>query len=201
MKLFYFPGACSLAPHILIRELGLAADIEAVDLQSKKTASGLDFLSINPKGYVPALQLDSGEVLTEGVAILSYLTNLKPDFGPTLGSLEWFRQLEWLTFLSSEIHKGIGSLFAASSPEEKTRGFEKVKPRLAFLNQLLSGQDYLQGTSFTTPDAYLFTTLSWTDYLQLDLSPYPGLVSYLKRVGERPGVVAAQQAEKALSPA
>src|SRR5688572_1205777 len=113
MKLYYVAGACSLSPHIILHELGLKADLERVDLASKKTASGEDFLKINPKGYVPALQLDSGEVLTEGVAIVSYLASLKPDFGPKPGTLEFFRQLEWLTFISSEIHKGFGALFAA----------------------------------------------------------------------------------------
>ena len=201
MKLYYVAGACSLSPHILLHELGLKAELERVDLSTKKTASGQDFLKINPKGYVPALELDSGEVLTEGVAIVSYLGSLKPEFGPKPGTLEFFRQLEWLTFISSEIHKGFGALFAAGSdPEAKTKGFEKLKPRLAFLNQHLQGKEYLLG-QFSLPDAYLFTTLSWAGYLQLDLSGYPAVSAYLERVGQRPAVKAAQEAEKELSPA
>ena len=201
MKLYYVAGACSLSPHILLHELGLKAELERVDLSTKKTASGQDFLKINPKGYVPALQLDSGEVLTEGVAIVSYLGSLKPDFGPKPGTLEFFRQLEWLTFISSEIHKGFGPLFAAASdPEAKAKGFEKLKPRLAFLNQHLKGKDYLLG-QFSLADAYLFTTLSWAGYLQLDLAGYPAVTAYLERVGQRPAVKAAQEAEKQLSPA
>ncbi|MBT9584022.1 glutathione transferase GstA [bacterium] len=201
MKLYYVAGACSLSPHILLHELGIKAELERVDLSTKKTASGQDFLKINPKGYVPALQLDSGEVLTEGVAIVSYLGSLKPDFGPKPGTLEFFRQLEWLTFISSEIHKGFGPLFAAASdPEVKAKGFEKLKPRLAFLNQHLQGKDYLLG-QFSLADAYLFTTLSWTSYLQIELGGYPAVMAYLERMGQRPGVKAAQEAEKELSPA
>jgi glutathione S-transferase len=198
MKLYFVPGACSLSPHILIHELGLSAEIELVNLSNKTTASGRNFLEINPKGYVPALELDSGEVLTEGVAIVSYLSHLKQPFqGSQLSS---WRQLEWLAFISSEMHKGIGSLFATPDPEARQKGWEKVQPRLAWVNQQLQNREFLQ-EQFSAADAYLFTTLSWVGYLGFDLKAYPALQAYLERLQQRPSVKAALEAEKALTPA
>ncbi len=198
MKLYYTPGACSLSPHIVARELGLALQLEKVDLSSKTTEGGKNFLEINPKGYVPALEVEPGQVLTEGTAILQYLGSLAPDspIVPKFPSLEYFRAVEWLAFIGTEIHKGFGPLFAGPNPEAK----EKLAKRLAFVAQQLKGRPFLLGQQFTLPDAYLFTTLRWADYVQLDLAPLEGLIEYRDRVAARSQVREALEAEGLLNP-
>jgi glutathione S-transferase len=198
MKLYYTPGACSLSPHIVARELGLPLQLEKVDLAKKTTESGKNFLDINPKGYVPALEIEPGQVLTEGTAILQYLGSLAPDSPvvPKFASLEYFRAVEWLAFIGTEIHKGFGPLFAGPNPDAK----EKLEKRLSFVAQQLKGRQFLLGDPFTLPDAYLFTTLRWADYVQIDLKPFDGLIAYRDRVGARQKVSEALEAEGLLNP-
>lgn len=194
MKLFYVPNACSLSPHIVLREFGLAHELERVDLATKKTASGRDFLSINPKGYVPALELENGQVLTEGVAILLYLAQQAPDSVPAAGSFEYIRLVEALNFISTEIHKGLGTLFSMEDGPAKEKAKEKIQPRLTYLAQQLQGKDYFLG-DFSLADAYLFTTLRWTGFLGISLAAFPVLTQYLERVGARPRVAEALKEE------
>ena len=198
MKLYYSPGACSLSPHIALLEAGLKFDLEKTSTKDKTTASGGDFWKVNPKGYVPALQLDSGEVLTEGPAIVQYIADQKPESGlaPKAGSMERYRLQEWLNFITSEMHKGIGSMFNPAMPEEfKQANIEKVKTRLAWLDGQLKGKDYLMGKQFTVADGYLFTVLRWTAVFKIDLAPYPAIKDYMARVEARPKVHEALLAE------
>ncbi len=191
MKLFYSPGACSLAPHILLREAGLTADLVRVDLATKKTEQGEDFRSINPKGYVPALVLDAGGVLTETAVILQYLADLAPDkkLIPAAGDMERYRCLEWLNFISTELHKSLGALFNPNTPQTwREIVLQMLSRRLDFIAKQLADQPYLMGSSFMAADAYLFTLLSWTAQLNIDLSNWPVLKEYLARVAARPAV-------------
>lgn len=191
MKLFYSPGACSLAPHILLREAGLTADLVRVDLSTKKTEHGEDFRSINPKGYVPALVLDAGGVLTETAVILQYLADLAPDkkLIPAAGDMERYRSLEWLNFISTELHKSLGALFNPNTPQTwREIVLQMLSRRLDFIAKQLADQPYLMGSSFMAADAYLFTLLSWTAHLNIDLSNWPVLKEYLARVAARPAV-------------
>lgn len=191
MKLFYSPGACSLAPHILLREAGLTADLVRVDLSTKKTEHGEDFRSINPKGYVPALVLDAGGVLTETAVILQYLADLAPDkkLIPAAGDMERYRSLEWLNFISTELHKSLGALFNPNTPQTwREIVLQMLSRRLDFIAKQLADQPYLMGSSFMAADAYLFTILSWTAHLNIDLSNWPVLKEYLARVAARPAV-------------
>jgi glutathione S-transferase len=196
MKLFYSPGACSLAPHIALRELQLEFELEKVDLANKKTESGRSYLEINPKGYVPTLEYEPGKYLTEGVAIQQYLASLKPQSGwlPASQSVDYYRSVEWLAFVSTELHKGLGPLFAGPNPAV----VEKLQSRFKFLDQHLSAQDFL-GPQFGAPDAYLFTVLSWTEHLKVDLSAYPALNRFRQRVGARAQVQKALEAEGLLA--
>ena len=198
MKLYYSPGACSLSPHIVAREAGLDLLLEKVDLKSKKTADGADFWKVNPKGYVPALQLDDGTVLTEGPAIVQYLADQKPDSGlaPKNGTVERYKLQEWLNFVTSEIHKQFSPLFRPTTPDEyKKIAKENLANRFKWLDQQLAGKDYLLGKQFTVADAYLFTVLRWTVPTKIDLAPYPNVKAYLERVGARPKVKEALKAE------
>ena len=198
MKLYYSPGACSLSPHIVLREAGLPFELEQVDLKTKQTKAGADFRAINPKGYVPALQLDDGQVLTEGPAIVQYLADRKPEakLAPAQASLERYRLQEWLNYLTSEIHKGLGSLFNASMPDAwKAVVKDNLAQRFAFLTKSLEGKPYLMGESFTVADAYLFTLLGWTKWLDIDLGKWPVLKAYSDRVAKRPAVRSALEAE------
>ena len=200
MKLYYAPQACSLAPHIVLRELGLPFEPIRVDNRSKQTANGADFLAINPKGYVAALQLDNGEVLTEGPAILQYLADLRPEakLAPVNGTFERVRLQEWLNFVSTEIHGGLGWLFNAQFPEDvKTLIKEKLFKRLAVLCQTLERQDYLLADGFSIADAYLFTVLRWAPLFAIELDRWPALVRFQQRVGLRPAVQAALAVELA----
>ena len=197
MQLYYSPGACSLAPHILLREAGLAFELEKVDLKSKKTASGQDFLRINPRGYVPALKLDDGSVLTEVAVISQYLADLAPaaHLLPASG-LARYRTLEWLSFIATEIHKGFGPLWNPAMPEEAKRfARARLEDRFAHVNQALQSAPYLPGPAFSAPDAYLFVMLNWARLQKIDLAPWPALAAYQTRVAMRPSVHAALEAE------
>jgi glutathione S-transferase len=197
MKLYYKAGACSLAPHIVASEAGLTVALEKVDTKAGRTETGADFNTINPKGYVPALQLDSGEVLTESSVICQYLADRVPEkklLAP-VGSMERYRQLEWFNYIASELHKGIGILFKQDLPAEAKQVFRNaVGPKLDFLTKQLEGKEYLAG-NFSAPDAYAFTVLSWSRHLKYDLSNWPAIGGYLRRVGDRPAVKAAMHAE------
>ena len=200
MKLFYAPGACSLSPHIVLRELGLPFTLEAVDLKTKRTASGEDFTAINPKGYVPALQLDDGEVLTEGPAITQYLADKHAPgtLAPASGTVERARVNGHLTFIGTELHKGFGPLFnPAITPEARAAAVANLGRKLKLMDQVLAdGGPYLTGPDFTVADAYLFVVQSWAPMFGIDLAPFPHLVAFGQRVVARPAVQAAMDAEK-----
>ena len=197
MKLYYSPGACSLSPHIVLNEAGLAFDAESVDLTKKRTRFGTDYKAINPKGAVPALQLDNGQVLTEGSAIVQYIADQKPaaKLAPAAGTLERYRLQEWLNYIASEIHKGFSPMF---NPKATDEWKQVIKDNLAakfdYLSKQLQGKDYLMGT-FSVADAYLFTILGWTKYFNIDLAKWPVLAKYMERVGARPAVKVALEAE------
>lgn len=198
MKLYYVPQACSLAPHIVLRELNLPFELVHVDNATKKTFDGDDFLVINPKGYVAALQLDNGEVLTEGPAILQYLADQRPEanLAAMPGTFERVRLQEWLNFVSTEVHGGLGWLFSSQFPQEvKALIKEKLFKRFALLNQTLERQDYLMGDGFGIADAYMFTVLRWAPLFAIDLNQWPALVRFQARVDQRPAVRAALAAE------
>lgn len=198
MKLFYSPAACSLSPHIVLCELGLPHSLERVDLKTHTTASGEDFHTINPKGYVPALQLDDGQLITEGPAILQYLAEQKSAVGlmPPAGTLERIRVLEWLTFIGTELHKNFGPLFKPdSSADWKAAAKVNLEKHLAYVNQALTGRDYLIGTQFCIADAYLFTVVSWTRFVGIDLTAWPALAALQQRMAARPAVQEALRAE------
>lgn len=198
MKLYYAPNACSLAAHIVLHELQLPFSAVRVDNRSKLTAEGEDFLAINPKGYVAALQLDNAQVLTEGPAILQYLADLKPQAGlaPANGSWQRVRLQEDLNFISSEVHGGLGWLFSPQLPEEaKALIRQKLFKRFDLLQQRLQRQDYLLGEHFSVADAYLFTVLRWTSGFAIDLAPWPALAQFQARVEARASVKAALAVE------
>lgn len=199
MKLYFSPGACSLSPHIVLRELGLEFELEQVDLATKKTKAGEDFLAVNPKGYVPALVLDDGQVLTEGPAIVQYLADLRPEAGlaPKWGTMERVRLQEWLTFIGTELHKSYSALFNKRAPAEyKEIMKEVIGKRIAFVAGALETKPFLMGDTFTVADAYLYTVLSWSRLVGIDHSPWPSVVAFLERVNARPAVQAARDAEK-----
>lgn len=198
MKLYYKSGACSLSPHIVLEELGLPYDAEAVDLQTKATASGGDFTRTNPKGYVPALELDGGEVLTEGPAIVQYLADLVPEkkLAPANGTLARYRLQSWLTFIGTELHKSCSPFFnPASGDAWKGAAQANLERRLEYIDHELAGRAYLMGEDFSVADAYLFTVLGWMGYIQFDLSRFPNLLAFQARVAARPAVQAALKAE------
>jgi glutathione S-transferase len=198
MKLYYSPGACSLAPHIVAHELGIPLTLEKVDTKTKLTAGGADFNAINPKGYVPALELDGGELLTEGPAISQYLAARKPGTGlvPAAGSLAHFRLLETLGYINSEIHKSYSPLFnPATSAEVREERQQYLLKRYALIEKRLATSEWLVGDAFSIADAYLFTVTNWSRLVKLDLSGFPALLAFQKRVAERPAVQAAMQAE------
>lgn len=198
MKLYYTPGACSLAAHIVLCELDLPHELAKVDLKTHTTEDGGDFYKVNPKGYVPALELDDGQVLTEDAVLLQYLADLKPGSGllPPVGSMERWRVLEWLNFVSSELHKGLGALFnPAVTPEWRAAVIARVENRFGYLDRLLADQGYLTGNEFCVADAYLFTIVSWTGLMSIDLTPWPALAAFQMRVAARPGVQEAMRTE------
>ena len=198
MKLYYSPGACSLSPHIVLREAGFDITLEKVNLRTKEMESGGDFLAINPKGYVPALELDGGEILTEGPAIIQYVADLAPEkkLVPPAGTLARARVQEWLNFIGTELHKSFSPLFnPATSDDAKAAARALIDRRLAFAASVLDAQPYLTGDSFTVADAYLFTVLSWTGFVKVDITPWPSLGAYFERIKARPAVQAAMAAE------
>ncbi|TAH44893.1 MAG: glutathione transferase GstA [Betaproteobacteria bacterium] len=197
MKLYYSPGACSLSPHIVLREAGADFSLVRVDLRARKTENGDDYLAINPKGYVPALELDDGELLTEGPAIIQYLADLHPaaKLAPTPGTLERARLQEWLNLISTEIHKSFTPLFRGAGEEWKNAALDNIGRRFDFIAKHLATHPYLMGEQFSVADAYLFTVLSWTGFAKIDMSPWPALQAFSERVGARPAVQAALRAE------
>lgn len=198
MKLYYYPGACSLAPHIVLREAGIGFELDKVDLTTKKTESGADYNRVNPRGYVPTLQLDNGEFINEVSVIVQYLADLKPETGlaPKPGTMERTRLQEWLGFIATELHKQYSPLFYPTTPQE-TRQFqiEKLTHRYDHVAQKLDGKPYLLGEKFSPADAYLFTVSNWAGMLKLDLPGLSALKPYMTRIGERPAVQAALKAE------
>lgn len=198
MKLYLKPGACSLSPHIALEEAGLPYETEAVDLKTKVTASGADFWKSNPKGYVPALLLDSGELLTEGAAIVQYIADQAPGkkLAPANGTIERYRLQSWLNFIGSELHKSCSPFFnPASGKEWKEIAGANLERRLGYVNEALEGKPYLMGEDFSVADGYLFTVLSWMKFVGIDLAKWPNLSAFQARVAARPAVQAALKAE------
>ena len=198
MKLYYAPGACSMSPHIALREAGLDFELVRVDLAAKKTAANADYLAINPKGYVPALQLDDGQVITEGPAIVQYIADCAPGKGlaPVAGTLDRVRLQEWLTFIGTELHKSFGAFFNPKTPEDwKTFVRELLGKRLTYVAQQLQDRDFLMGSQFSVADCYLYTVLNWTPYANVDLAQWPIFAAYQARISARPAVQAALKAE------
>jgi glutathione S-transferase len=198
VKLYYTPGACSLAPHIVASEAGIRLELEKVDLQTKVTAGGLDFSKINPKSYVPTLQLDNGEILTEGPAIVQYLADQKPasQLAPAPGTLNRYRLQEMLNYINSEIHKSFSRLFNPSvTPAVREEAVAHLLKRYALIEQQLGSHKFLLGDHFTVADAYLFTVTSWADHVNVDLSPFPKLQAFQTAVSARPAVQEALRAE------
>lgn len=197
MKLYYSPGACSLAVHIVLRELKYKFDLDRVNLAEKKTESGGDYLAVNPKGYVPALQTDDGTVITEVGVILQYLADQKPRRGlaPKPKTPERYKLMDWLTFISSEIHKGIGDFFNPKmTPEWREARIERLNKRLGYLDKALGSNEYLMG-EFSIADPYLFTVLNWTKRHSIDLAGVPNVQAFMQRMGERNTVKKAMKAE------
>jgi glutathione S-transferase len=198
MKLYFSPGACSLSPHIVLREAGLDFTTERVDLGKKLTASGADFRAINPKGYVPALELKDGSVLTEGPVIVQYLADLAPGskLAPAAGTMERYQLQEWLNFISTELHKNFSPLFnPAASDDAKKAAHTSLANRFGYVERRLEGREYLMGAQFSVADAYLFTVASWAAYVHVDLSTLPTLQAYIARVAARPAVQQALRDE------
>jgi len=200
MKLYYSPGACSLAPHIALREAERTFELERVDLRSHRTATGRDFLAFNSKGYVPALQLNGpgSVVLTENAAILQYIADLAPQSGlaPPAGTFARYHLQEWLSFISGELHKQFSPLFMPDTPvptQERARG--KIGQRLVYMNEVLVDRGFVMGETFTVADCYLFAILRWGDRFELDLTLWPNVAGYFERVAQRPAVHAALDAE------
>jgi glutathione S-transferase len=198
MKLYYFPGACSLASDIALREAGLKFELVKVDRKNMKAADGLDFKEVNPKGYVPALRLDNGEVLTENVAVLQYIADRNPgaNLAPAAGTMERYRLIEWLAFISSEVHKNFSPLFRQDYPEGAKELVRKLLGvRLEYLNRTIGNRSFLMGETFTVADAYLFTVLSWGRHLNIDLGQWPQLQRYVDGIASRPHVIEALKSE------
>jgi glutathione S-transferase len=198
MKLYYSPGACSLSPHIVAHELGLPVAIEKVDTKAKTTESGRDYLQVTEKGYVPALELDNGDVLTEGPAIVQYLADQKAGttLAPANGTFARARLQETLGYINSEIHKTYSPLFKADTPDAtRSERLEYLRKRYGLIEKTLAKQNWLLGDHFTVADAYLFTVTRWAEFVKLDLSPFPALQAFQQRVTARPAVQAALAAE------
>ncbi len=204
MKLYYSPGACSLAPHIALREAGLAVDLVQVDLAAKRTESGGDFFAINPKGQVPTLGLDDGQVLTEVAVILQYIADQAggAKLAPALGTRERYRVNEWLNYVATEVHKGFGPLWKPNTPAEyKAIVKENLAKQFAYLDKQLAGRDFIAGGGFTIADAYLFTILNWARFHQIDLGKYANVSAFVQRVAARPAGQHALAAEGLLKAA
>jgi glutathione S-transferase len=198
MKLYFSPGACSLSPHIVAREAGIPVDLVKVDLKARKLEGGVDYARINGKGYVPALALDDGTLLTEGPAIVQYLADRRPEAGlaPANGTIERYRLQEWLNFLTSEIHKSFSPLFNPQAAEGwKQAARDSITRRFDWLAERLGPNPYLMGERFSVADAYLFTLLNWCTWTGVDLARWPALKDYHARVAARPKVQEALRAE------
>ncbi len=197
-KLYYSPGACSLSPHIALREAGLPFELVMASTKTKKLADGSDYLAINPKGQVPLLELDSGERLSEGPAIVQYIADQAPasKLAPPAGTMARYHLMEWLNFITSELHKGFSPLFVPNTPEDyKPIQRERLMGRLAWVDSQLAGKDYLMGDTFTVADAYLFTVSGWGQYVGVDIGGLANLQAFRARVAARPAVQAALEAE------
>jgi len=197
-KLYYSPGACSLSPHIVLREAGLPFDLVLASTKTKKLADGSDYLAINPKGQVPLLELDDGERLTEGPAIVQYIADQAPASGlaPAAGTMARYRLMEWLNFITSELHKGFSPLFTPGMPDEgKAMAHARLVERLTWVDGQLAVKTWLMGDNFTVADAYLFTVADWGKYAGVDIGGLANLSAYLDRVAARPAVQAALKAE------
>jgi glutathione S-transferase len=198
MKLYYSPGACSLASHIALYETGLPFEADQIIKTTKMTVGGENFMQINPKGYVPTIKMDDGSVLTEGAAILQYIADQKPDSGlsPKCGTMERYHLQEWLTFTSSEIHKSFSPFFNKDATEDmKAIARNNLNKRLVHVETQLAKTPYLMGDHFTVADAYLFVVVSWSKHVGFDLSAFPNMQEYLARIAARPAVQAAMKAE------
>jgi len=200
MKLYLAPHACSLAVDIVARELKMPLSLEWVDVRAKRLLDGTDYFKINPKGQVPTLALDDGRLLTEGPVIVQCIADMKAGNSllPQNATLERYRVLEWLNFISSELHKGFTPLFRPTTPPAyREIAIENLSKRLSWLNEVLSSQPYLTGDTFTVADAYCYTIVTWSRLHNLDLSPWPHLVDYINRIEARESVTAARAAEAA----
>jgi glutathione S-transferase len=198
MKLYYSPGVCSLSPHIVLRESGLPFTPVLASTKTHKLADGTDYYTINPKGYVPLLELDNGERLTEGPVIVQYIADQVPDkkLVPPAGTMARYRVMEWLNFITSEVHKGFSPLFNPAFPEEGKAIYRtKVKDRLTWVDQQLEGKSYLMGEDFTVADPYLFTVVGWGKHVGVDIADLKNLSAYVARVAARPAVQEAMKAE------
>lgn len=199
MKLYYSPGACSLAPHIALRETDRFFDLERVDLKSHRTSSGADYMLINPRGYVPALQLDGpgSDVLTEVPAILQYIADLAPEamLAPPNGTFARYHLQSWLSFIGSELHKQFGPLFGKPTDAVAAHQRGKISERFMYLEDVLTDRAFLMGERMTVADAYLFVMLQWCDRFRIDLQLYPNLDDYEFRVAQRGTVRMAMAAE------
>ncbi len=198
MKLYYSPGACSLSPHIALREAGLKFDAVLASTKTKKLQDGSDYLAINPKGQVPCLELDNGQRLTEGPAIVQYIADQVPAKGlaPAYGTMDRYRLMEWLNFVTSELHKGFSPLFQPAMPEEAKAIYrQRLTDRLTWVDHQLEGKDYLMGSQFTVADGYLFTVAGWGKHVGVDISGLKHLGAFMARVAARPAVQEALKAE------
>jgi glutathione S-transferase len=198
MKLYYSPGACSLSPHIVLREAGLPFTLEKTDIKKKTTADGGDYYQINSKGAVPALQLEDGRVLTEGPAVVQYIADSAPDSGlaPRWGTFERYQLMEMLNYIGTELHGGFHPLFApGASPEVKAAAVESLGKRFDWLSKRIPGGKYVLGDTFNVADAYLFTVLRWTEFVKIDRGKWPTLAAYFELVRRRPKVLEALKAE------
>jgi glutathione S-transferase len=203
MKLYYAPAACSLAPHIALSEAGLPHELVRVDLRTHTLPDGSDFHAVSPNGYVPVLELDDGTRLTEAAVILQYIADRKPGtLAPAFGSSERYKLMQWLNFIATELHKGFGPLWKPDTPEAyKSIVVATLAKRFDYLEPILAKQAYLTGEAFTIADAYLFTILSWSKHLKVDLSRWTAITRYLDRVAARPKVQDALRAEHLLKAA
>ena len=198
MKLYYSPGACSLSPHIVLHEAGLPCELVLASTKSHKLQDGTDYYTINPKGSVPLLELDSGERLTEGPAIVQYLADQVPDrkLAPAFGTMARYRLMEWLNFITSELHKSFGAFFTPGMPDDaKALYRNRLRQRLQYVDEQLAGKSYLMGDDFTVADAYLFTVSNWTVPTQVDISDLANLQAFRERMLARPSVQAAMKHE------
>ncbi len=199
MKLYYAPGACSLASHISLHETGLPFEIDKLDPATKTTAGGENFMQVNPKGYVPTIRLNDGSILTEGAAILQYIADRNPASGlaPAAGTMERYRLQEWLTFIGTELHKTFSPLFSKTvPPETKTRNMDLLTRRFGYVEAQLAGKPFLMGDRFTVADAYMFVMTRWCPRGGFDLEPFPRIRDYMTRISARPAVQAALKAEE-----